>query len=760
MGLEHGTATARPIVDATSPHAGPVSGQLDREQTRASVWTDGDGRGRALLSVPGISCGACVSRIERALNARDDVASARANLTQRQVNIVLNDPDTDPVPIIEALAGLGYPATPIQSAGEIVIDAAGRGLLRAIAVAGFGAMNIMLLSVGVWAGAEGHTRETFHLVSALIGVPVVAYAGQPFFRSAISAIRRGALNMDVPISVGVVLALALSLFETVQGGEHVFFDAAVTLLFFLLSGRYLDHRMRERARSAVTGLARLAPQGAMLRQPDGSLAYADLAGIRPGAILSIAPDERVPLDVAIRSGSSDLDRSLVTGEAMAVAVGPGDTLEAGTLNLTGVIEAEVLRSAEDSFLAQMMRMQSEAERGRGHYVRIADRAARLYAPVVHLMALATFIGWVVATGGDWQTSLFIAISVLIITCPCALGLAVPVAHVVAAGRLMRMGILMKDGSALERLAEIDAAVFDKTGTLTTGTPMVGNLPDDPALRAGARALAARSVHPAARAIAARLPDTPVEVRDIAELPGFGIEGVLGGRRARLGRAAWVAEIASDATAASPAFAFEGGAAVSFDLSETLRAGAGDAVAALKAAGFPVTLLTGDMAERATRIGGAVGISDIRHGATPADKIALLGELGQAGHRPLMVGDGLNDAAALAAAHVSMAPASASDAGRTAADFILLRDNLGAVATTWRVARDTARVVRQNFGLAIAYNCIAVPLAVAGLVTPLIAALAMSGSSILVIGNALRLNRAGTVRRRRVAPVPTRRETPA
>ncbi|WP_164512320.1 heavy metal translocating P-type ATPase [Oceaniglobus ichthyenteri] len=733
--------TAADLSDAGSP--------LDRAQIRAGVWVGEDGRGRFILSVPGIKCGACVAKIERALNARDEVISARANLTLHQVNIVLESPESDPMPIVKALAALGYVATPVESEADTAPDPTGKGLLRAIAVAGFGAMNIMLLSVGVWSGAEGQTRATFHLVSALIAVPVVIYAGQPFFRSALSALRARQLNMDVPIALAVALALALSIFETVQGGDHVFFDAAVTLLFFLLTGRYFDHLMRERARSAVSGLAKLSPRGAMVRQKHGTLAYMVLTDIAPGAILSIAPDERVPLDLEILTGNSDLDRSLVTGESMAVAIGPGDTLEAGTLNLTGVIEGRVLRSSQDSFLAQMIRMQSNAEVGRGLYVRIADRAARLYAPVVHLLALITFIGWIIATGGDWQASLFIAISVLIITCPCALALAVPVAHVVSAGRLMRMGVLMKDGAAIERLAEIDGIVFDKTGTLTTGTPMIGSTPDDPVLRSGAKALALRSGHPAARAITLGVRDAPSDIARNKEVPGFGVEGAIGGRRARLGRAEWVGEITDIAAgAASPVFGFERGPSFSFDLTETLREGAHDAVTDLKKAGFSVALLSGDMEDRAQAVAMTLGIENTHHGATPADKIGVLETLRRDGHRPLMVGDGLNDAAALAAAHVSMAPSSACDAGRSAADFVFLRDTLDAVPATWKVARDTARIVRQNFALAIGYNCIAIPLAVAGLVTPLIAALAMSGSSILVIGNALRLNKADAKDRNR------------
>ncbi len=723
-------------------------GLLDSGQIRAAVRMTADGRGRFVLSLPGIRCGGCVASIEQALNDRDDVAAARVNLTLRQVSVTLVAADSDPVPIIDALGRLGYTAAPADTAdaADAPDDRIGRGLLRAIAVAGFGAANIMLLSVGVWAGAEGQTRETFHIISALIAVPVVAYAGQPFFGSAINALRAGRMNMDVPIAVAVVLALTLSLFETLQGGAHVFFDAAVTLLFFLLAGRYLDHLMRMRARSAVAGLARLSPRGAMVQQADGTSAYVGLECVTPGTVLSIATAERVPVDVRIVEGHTDIDRSLVTGESLPVPAGPGDTLEAGTLNLTGLIAAEALRSADDSFLAQMMRMQQGAEAGRSHYVRIADRAARLYAPVVHVLALATFVAWIVATRGDWQTSAFVAISVLIITCPCALGLAVPVAHVVAAGRLMRLGILMKDGSALERLAEIDRVVFDKTGTLTTQSPRVmgggGTVSD----RAAARALALQSTHPAARAIAAHLTEMAAAVQDVTELPGFGIEGTVDGRRIRLGRADWVGEIAAVAPGTpGPIFAIAGGDVILFDLAETLRPASHTAVADLQAAGLGVSMLSGDAADRAWRVAGDLGIHDVRPGATPADKIAVLDDMRREGHRCLMVGDGLNDAAALATAHVSMAPSSASDAGRTAADFVFLRDGLDSVPAALHVARATASIVRQNFALAVGYNCIAIPLAMAGLVTPLIAALAMSGSSILVIGNALRLNRSGAAR---------------
>ena len=518
----------------------------------------------------------------------------------------------------------------------------------------------------------------------------------------------------------------------------------MTLLFFLLVGRYLDCLMRDRARSAVAGLERLAAKGATVVRGDGSAGYVALDAIEPGMVLRVEAGERVPVDVRVRHGESDVDRSLVTGESAPVAVGCDDELEAGTLNLTGAIDAVVVRPARQSFLAEMVRMLERAEAGRGSYVRVADRAARLYAPVVHLAAAATFAGWLVATGGDWRTALFIAISVLIITCPCALGLAVPAAQVVAAGRLFGEGVLMKDGAALERLAGVDRVVFDKTGTLTTGTPTVTGGPAAAEERAAAAGLGRRSAHPVARAVAAHLAGpaaTPTEVR---ELPGHGIEGrvAAGWRGSGAPTGSPGSRRGGARSATGTAFAFADGPVSTFSVAEVLRPGARAAVDALRADGLDIEIVSGDAAGPVGRVAGELGIGSYRFGQLPADKIDRLEALRADGHRVLMVGDGLNDTAALAAADVSMAPASAADAGRLAADFVFTRDRLDAVAAAHGIARATARVVRQNFAFAAVYNCLAIPLAVAGLVTPLIAALAMSGSSILVVANALRLNGRG------------------
>jgi Cu2+-exporting ATPase len=425
-------------------------------------------------------------------------------------------------------------------------------------------------------------------------------------------------------------------------------------------------------------------------------------------------------------------------------VAEGSILQAGTLNLTRPLTVTAIAAAKDSFLAEMTRMMEAAEAGRSVYRRIADRAARLYAPVIHLTALLTFIGWMVATG-DAHRAVTIAIAVLIITCPCALGLAVPMVQVVAARRLSERGIMVKDGGALERLAKADHVIFDKTGTLTRGTPRLVNAGrvDSQAL-AIAAAMAACSRHPYSLALAAagRLRETPpANLIEVREYPGSGLEGRIGDRLYRLGRADWA--LADHATPAPErdrpdvVLSENGRIQASFHFEDELRPGASEAVAALASASLPVEILSGDREDAVRRLALTLGIPHAAR-VSPAEKVARVASIAASGRNVLMVGDGLNDAPALAAAHVSMAPASAADIGRNAADFVFLRESLMAVPQAIDIARRAGRLVRQNLVLAVGYNAIAVPIAIAGQVTPLIAAIAMSLSSIIVVGNALRL----------------------
>uniref|UniRef100_Q11G30 Heavy metal translocating P-type ATPase n=1 Tax=Chelativorans sp. (strain BNC1) TaxID=266779 RepID=Q11G30_CHESB len=702
------------------------------------------------FSVPAAHCGACIKTIEKALLALPGVEAARLNLSTRRVSVQWRKNGPVP-PFFDALAGAGHDAT-LYTHDQSDDDPEFGRLLRATAVAGFAAMNIMLLSVSVWSGADAETRHAFHMVSALLALPAIAYSGRVFFASAWSALKARTTNMDVPISVGILLTLALSLHDTFRNEPHAYFDAVVSLTFFLLIGRTLDHMMRRKARTAISGLARIMPRGAVTVSSDGLSSYKDVREIAPGETLLVTPGERIPLDGIAMHGGGELDAQLVTGEATPIIVTHGDKVSAGMLNLTGALTMRAERKAEDSFLAEMMRMMEAAEADCSRYRRIADRAASLYSPVIHILALASFIGWMAATG-DWHRALTIAVSVLIITCPCALGLAVPMVQVMAARRLFEHGIALKEGSALERLAGIDTAVFDKTGTLTLGDLRVAASTVPERDLTAAAALAARSRHPAARAIARLDPageDLPVE--DFAEQPGLGIEGRIDGACYRLGRPSWAGAEASPASGRSmSALSRDGAPLGTFAFADTPRADAKGAVRALLERGIAVEIVSGDGAQAVAAAAHHLGIDTYRAAMLPADKVARLEELRRQGHTVLMVGDGLNDAPALAAAHVSMAPGSAAEVGRNAADMVFFSGALSAVPAALATAQRAATLVRQNLALAVAYNVAVLPLALAGHVTPLIAAIAMSSSSILVVANALRLR--GAAQTSAASPTP-------
>lgn len=731
----------------------PADIRLRDEELRAASRPLGTGLMQTVFVVPDMHCAACISMIESSLNALPQVENARANLTTRRVTVVWDKIRGSGVELECSLNAAGFSnfvqGADAGDAGDRLLTENGRQLLLSLAVAGFAAANIMLLSVSVWSGADAETAQLFHLISGMIAVPAVAFSGRPFFSSAMRALSAGRFNMDVPISLAVLLALGMGLYESMTGGGEAYFDACVTLLFFLLIGRYLDHLMRERARGAVASLVRLTAKGGVLIEPNGQLHYIPQGEIETGMRLRVMPGERFPVDAEIVSGTSDIDRSLVTGESDSVQARTGDRLEAGVLNLTGAVDVIATSDASNSFLAEVLKLMEAAQSGRARYVRVAARMASIYAPAVHLLAFITFIGWMLVSGGDWKASLYTAIAVLIVTCPCALGLAVPVVHVIGAMRLFKQGILMRDGSAFERLAEIDTVAFDKTGTLTSKATHIAAIidlrkDDEPLVRT----LAAHSSHPAAMAIANHLGKTLPAIRlgDIREVPGFGIKANYRGRKVRLGRPQWVGEISRNAAQADPqvttAFAVEGAATAGFTLASDLAGDAAAAVDSLKRSGLALEILSGDRPGAVRSVVEQLGIDAWSAEMTPAGKTHHLDAMREAGHKTAMVGDGLNDAPALAAAHVSFAPASASEAGRLAADIVYTRGSLLAVPFAYAIAKRTKVLVRQNFGLAIAYNCVAVPLAVAGLVTPLVAAIAMSASSIVVVANSMRLSSGG------------------
>lgn len=706
----------------------------------------GDGTRQLEFAVPDAHCAACIRSIETGLDSLPQVRSARVNLSKRRVRVVFDPGEGHPAELAPAIRSAGYHTYVLDPSVDEDGDPGLRELVKALAVAGFAAGNIMLFSVSVWSGANDATRDLFHWISAIIALPAIAYAGRPFFRSAWRALRVGKTNMDVPISIGVILATALSLFETLRSGEQAYFDASATLLFFLLAGRTLDYLMRERARSAITNLARIAPRGATRVHEDGRREYVSLKEIEPGMRLELRAGERVPVDSEVISEGASFDTSIVNGESAPRVIDSGNEVMAGANNLGGLVQLIARKRSDESLLARMVALMEAAEGAKTRRRRIADRVASLYAPVVHTIAITTFLGWGLATG-DWHSALLNAVAVLIITCPCALALAVPIVHVVAAGRLFEGGVLMKDGAALERAAEVDSVAFDKTGTLTIGQPrLVSHHIEGEAAEHAAAVLAAASTHPLSQALARVLDAGDAVATEVVEKPGQGVEGVVGGRHWRLGNRQWCGLGGGDADATAVWLSSGGVAMATFCFEDEVRSDARDAVQQLGAIGLPVRLISGDALRPVANVAAKVGIADARGRLLPEDKVADVGR-----GRTMMVGDGINDAPALRAAHVSMAPSSAADIGRSAADFVFTGGRLGAVPLVIGTARRAAAIVNQNLVLAIGYNAIAVPLAISGNVTPLIAAVAMSSSSLIVVANALRLRIGGGLWRKRDEP---------
>ena len=698
------------------------------------------------LSITGAKCAGCIAKIESAVQRLPGIESVRLNLSTGTLSVQWQG-SLAASRIGQTLQALGYPALPFDpGTREKQEDDQGQFLLKCLGVAGFAAMNIMLLSVSVWS-ANGDemgeaTRSLIHLISALIAIPTVAYSGRPFFRSAYAALKSGHANMDVPISLAVFLALGVSMFESLAGGEHAYFDAAVMLLFFLLIGRWLDHRLRQRAHAAASDLLALQATTALRELSDGSVETIAARDIRPGDLLVIRPGTRLPVNAQVVRGQSDIDVSFLTGESLPQVVREGGEVFAGTQNISQRLTVRATADVSGSLVADLVRLMEAGQQSKEQYTVLADKAARAYVPIVHTLAVLTFLGWLILAGSGLREAVMAATAVLIITCPCALGLATPAVQVVATGQLFRRGILVKSGNALERLAKARHIVFDKTGTLTVGELAWTNREAIPADdRKKLAALARAGLHPIARAIAAVEGAGPLAL-DTDEIPGQGLRGVIDGVEVRLGSASFVG--AANHPAAGPTSWFKMGSTdpVLLTFQDQVHTDGQDTINALDRSGLSVSLLSGDRAQPVAEVAQSLGIADHRAGLSPQDKAEIIGELREE-HGPIaMIGDGLNDAAALSLADVSLAPGSAADAAQSAAAFVFQKDGVGSVYQAWHMARRARQHILQNFGFAVAYNAVAAPLAMAGLVTPLIAALAMSGSSVVVTLNAMRLMRGG------------------
>jgi P-type Cu2+ transporter len=710
----------------------------------------GAGRQHIDLAVEGVNCAGCMSKIERGLSAMPDVTLARVNLTDRRVALEWKAGALDPSNFIDRLAELGYKAYPFRAADAETAEAEqSRFLLRCLGVAAFATMNVMMLSVPVWFGNVGdmlpEQRDFFHWLSALIALPAAAYAGQPFFQSAYRALRKRNVNMDVPISIGVLLALGMSLVETVNHAEHAYFDAAIMLLTFLLVGRYLDQSMRRKTRAVAGNLAALKAETATKFVGGNEIAEVPVAAIDPGDIVLLRPGERCAIDGTVIDGRSEIDQSLVTGETTPARAESGTVVYAGSLNISGTLRIRVSAVSEGTLLSEITRLLDNALQARSRYIRLAERVSRLYAPVVHATALLTVLGWVLL-GASWHDAIVTGVAVLIITCPCALGLAIPTVQTVASGAMFKAGILLNSGDAIERVADVDHVIFDKTGTLTLPDLEVVNATDIPeTLLRLAGQLALASHHPAAAAVA-RAANAKAPLLGATEEAGQGVRGAVDGMEARLGRPSFcgVEQLASvqgalDPEASLVGFSF-GEEKYVFSVRQALRRDARAMISELKKRNIAVEILSGDREPAVRSAASAVAVEAWRAGVTPADKIGRIEELKRSGYKVMMVGDGLNDAPSLAAAHVSMSPISAAHLSQATADLVFLGKPLAPVVNAIDFSRKALHLMRQNLWLAVGYNVLAVPIAISGLVTPLIAAAAMSGSSLLVMLNALRARR--------------------
>jgi len=706
------------------------------------IAPDKDGGMSLELIVQGAHCAGCLKKIERGIGEISGVKTVRMNLSTLRLKTVWDGESISAKDITQKLSELGFGSAPysinaVQSQSENEL----KSLLWSMAIAGFAAMNVMLLSISVWSGGSemgAQTHTLFHWISAAIALPTVAFSGRAFFRSAWAALKNRHTNMDVPISLALILACALSLYETINSNPDTYFDAAVMLLFLLLIGRYLDAKLRLRTGEAARRLAAMQVTSATRILDNGSIETVPASAIIPGNMLLIPAGQRIPVDALIVKGTTDVDVQIATGETKPKTCTIGDKLYSGTTNISAPVTVKAIARYQDSFLSEITSLVEAGEQSKSRYVRIADKAARAYVPVVHTIAALTFIGWL-AFGADIRTASLNAIAVLIITCPCALGLAVPAVQIVASGRLFKEGILIKTGNGLERLAKTKTVIFDKTGTLTTGRFKALNLS---ALSQNeievAAALARHSNHPYARALHGI--KTNIEPDNIVEIPGQGLSAEIAGQSVKFGSAEFVEGKTSQTQTPTSWLKIENNAPVALIFQDTLREDAKAVVKALETQGLTVEMLSGDDAAIADETAQTLGLRHWQGEVSPKDKMNHIHQRQNEGLHPLMVGDGINDAPALAAANSSASLAGGSDISRSASDIILQGDQLNGLPKAIHVARQAQKRVVENLSLAVIYNLMAIPLAVAGFVNPLIAALAMSGSSLLVMVNSLRITR--------------------
>ncbi len=749
--------------------------ELERFDTPALLarlaTTDADGARRATLTVEGMRCAACAWLVEKGLGAVDGVAEVTVNLAASRAELVWRPERVALSAVLAEASRLGYRARPYApEEQEAARERESRASLVRLGVAGLGAMQVMMFAVGLYAGAaqgiESAYRDFLRWTSAIVATAVVLVSARPFFEGALRDLRLRRLGMDVPVALAIGLAFVASLVATLRGTGEVYFDSVCMFTFFLTLGRHLEMRARHRAGAAVEAAVRRAPTTAnRLRDAEGaSFDVVAAEALVVGDRVLVRPGETVPADGTIVEGTSELDESMLTGEHWPALRGPGDAVVGGARNAASALVVEVARTGADTVLASIVRMVDRAGAARPRIARLADRAATWFVPAVLVLAAATFTWW---NAHAPERALWVTLSVLVVTCPCALSLATPAALAATGGGLLERGLLAVGAHVPETLARATDVVFDKTGTLTRGRlrrvafVALADL-DEAACLALAAAVEARSEHPIAAAFAdaGTGAGAGLEVGSHRNEPGAGVEAVAARGRVRLGRAAWAVALSGAGVPAQPdgdatwiLLADDNGALAWFGLEDSLRQEAASTVSRLEALGLRVHLVSGDGRKVVAAAAAALGISSALARRTPSEKLEFVQELQAAGGIVVMVGDGINDAPGLGAAEVSVAMGGGTQLAMGRADAVLLRDDLGALADALVLARKTRRVIAENLTWALAYNLAALPAAAAGVVAPWQAALGMSASSLLVVGNALRL---GARRRARDAAASSRR----